>query len=443
MRLDNAVVVDFLTSTAGALREYGLLEGKEADNLRLLISSHTAQNQTLDVPILIALHQQKSEFLSVLDARYGTVGYCLNLLRYSMRPLLAETIRLLAEFGTKIVRRAELRFNRPFLIGHQGVWERHAPYSSVLIDFSEALETVTDQVAEALQELQSMNGHSMAGDYDRDAQADEMVAEALGFSEVRKTTRQGRPEITAKRKIALALEELAIEVSVLIQQLAANAGSQESYAVAVGCDSLRAECVRLSHLELPIPGNIIAWEIRRRAILSALASVNEALNAVTSNALALIAQDSRSTDIILPESARRRLTYDMIMNGITPSKAWEASNALFSYLTEHRLLPSQVLVGELNRIHPTLTAKSLETIVTLEKEQSLMAQALHEKSSTLARAHKLTEAFARLSMFMMLFLLGCGLKTRPNSEQPEVRPDIPFRMSQQSAISTKDSSHDR
>ena len=443
MRLDNAVVVDFLTSTAGALHEQQLIEGKETDNLRLSISGLTASKHRLDLPLLLILHQQKSDFLSILEARYGTVGYCLNLLRYSMRPALAETLRLLCEFGAALISRAELLFNRPFLLAREGGGERYAPYSAVLIDFSESLRSIAESIADALDELHVMNGHSMAGERENDAIADFSVAQALGFTRVIRSTRAGRQEISIKRKIALALEDLAAEVTLLAEQLAANAGSRETYSVAVGCDALRAECVRLSHLELPMTEGITAWEIRRRGILDGLTCVNEAVSAVTSNTLALIGQDVTPKVTHLPESACRRVAFDLVTSGISPARAWEASHAFFSYLDRQALLPSQILVGELGRIHSLLSTKSLETVVALEKDQSLMIQAAYEKSNTLNRAQKLTEAFARMGMMFFCFLIGCGLKTQPISDVLEARPDIPFRATQQSPLSIKDASHGR
>lgn len=431
MRLDNAVVIDFLTSTASALSERGMLEAKDADNLRLALSGIGAAGDLRELPVLVALDRQRAEFLHVLEARFGRIGFSLNLLRYSMRTPLAETVRLLGEFGTGVLKKAELLFNRPFLIARDGIWERHAPYSAVLIDFSEALQGIGERVAAALQELRTMNGHAMAGERGGDLDADLAVADALGFSSVTRSTRLGRTEIAVKRAVALALEDLAAEVSLLAEQLAANAGNQESYDVAVGCDALRAECVRLSHLELPLAGGIIAWEIRRRAILEALGGVNEALTIVTSNALALIGQDSKLSTLRLPESAKRRVAFDLIASGTPAGRAWEASDALFTYIARQQILPSQVLVGELGRIHTALLPRSLETAVAIERDQSLMGQATHEKTHALGRARKLTEAFARLALALTFLVAGCGLKTRPVSDVPELRPDIPFRAQQQ------------
>jgi hypothetical protein len=75
MRLDNAVVVDFLTSTAGALNERGMLEAKDADNLRLALSGIGAAGDLRELPVLVALDRQRAEFLHVLEARFGRIGF--------------------------------------------------------------------------------------------------------------------------------------------------------------------------------------------------------------------------------------------------------------------------------------------------------------------------------------------------------------------------------
>jgi hypothetical protein len=113
-RLDNATVVDFLTSTAGALADAGILSAKDTDNLRLVLSGMHGATGARERSLLLELESQNAEFLAVLEARFGTIGICLNLIRHTLRGTLAETQRLLADLGGAMVKKAELLFNRPF-----------------------------------------------------------------------------------------------------------------------------------------------------------------------------------------------------------------------------------------------------------------------------------------------------------------------------------------
>ena len=78
-RLDNALVVDFLTSTASALCENGVISPKDTDNLRLVLSGINSASESRERSLLIELTKQHAEFLGVMTARFGALGVCLNL----------------------------------------------------------------------------------------------------------------------------------------------------------------------------------------------------------------------------------------------------------------------------------------------------------------------------------------------------------------------------
>src|SRR5690606_12448377 len=94
---DNTQVVDYLISTASALSSAGIIDEKDGDNLRLVISSLQAKRDRQ--PILLEMIEQGVEFLDILEARYGTVGQSMNLLRHSSRPYLAQLLKVLATWG--------------------------------------------------------------------------------------------------------------------------------------------------------------------------------------------------------------------------------------------------------------------------------------------------------------------------------------------------------
>jgi hypothetical protein len=341
------------------------------------------------------------------------------------------------------VKKAELLFNRPFFIFHGGRCQKQTLYSTVIVDFSETLARACEMLERALDGLTLMNPSDLAGTQPADLEVDQAIARALGFQGLITHSLPLTAETEAKREVAQALALVADAAMEISEQLTANDTSGTSADMAYGAvaasEWLRAECQRLTLLELPKTESLLAWEVRRRNLAACLASINDALRHV---AAASLASFGIGTDVAggpaerrLPEAAKRRLAFDLIVAGVAPAKAKEASEALCRYLVDQKLSAKQILVGELGRIHPSLLPRSLETLATLEGGAAVMAQSGAEKSQTMSRAKRLSETFKRTLvaaaptalLLLAIGTSGCGLKTRPTSDVLEPRPDIPFR----------------
>lgn len=422
-RLDNALVVDFLTSTASAFCDKGVITHKDTDNLRLVLSGIHSAPDSRERSLLIELDKQHAEFLGLLTARFGTTNLCLNLVRHTLRGNVAETRKTIADFGQALVKKSELLFNRPFYVFQSGRCQRQTLFSTVIIDFSESLAEAVRLLDLSLDALSLMNPSDMAPLSDADRDVDLTIAKALGFKGLVAHSLPTHSETEAKRKIAQGLALVADAASEISEQLTANTGAEAAYDVVAACEWLKAECQRLSFLELPQSESIMVWEVRRRNLSSCLQGINEALKLVAQASLASLGQDQGLTSGRYPEAVKRRIAFDMIAAGTVPAKAAEATNALFDYLQKNQIAPSQMLTGELARIHPSLLPRSLETLVALGQTAGLTPHATGEKTQTMARAKRLAAVFVAATT-----LMGCGLKTKPKSDILELRPDIPFRV---------------
>ncbi|MCX6108455.1 MAG: hypothetical protein NTZ90_02480 [Proteobacteria bacterium] len=434
-RLDQASVVDFLTSTAGALCDYGVISTKDTDNLRLALSG--IANAPSERSLLVELDLQKADFLALLTVRFGTVGVCLNLLRHTLRSPLEDTSRILLNFGQALVKKAELMFNRPFRIYRGVLCVRQTLFSSVLVDFGETLEQASVLLGTALQDLGTMNPNDLAGADESDLALDEAIAQALGFRGLLRLTLPVQSETEAKHKIAQSLEMVAEAATHLAEQLAANTGEELAHDVLAACEGLLAECQRLNLLEFPRSDSLLVWEVRRRHLISCITSLNAALAEVSRASLAAIGPDLTNTMGPLPESAKRRLTYDLMVTGVTPAAAAEAVQDLLAYLGANKVEPHTLLPAELHRIHRQLLPQTLDSLKAFKADAALMAGAGRDKKLTMERVVRLSKSFqnaasqtaATASLLMILLILSsCGLKTRLESSITEMRPDIPFRI---------------
>ncbi len=441
-RLDNALVVDFLTSTASALCENGVISLKDTDNLRLVLSGINSAPESRERSLLIELDRQHAEFLGVMTARFGALGLCLNLVRHTLRGNLQETQMTIAELGQALVKKAELLFNRPFYIYQGGRCQRQTLYSTVIVDFSESLAESCRLLEEGVQTLSLMNPNDLAPTTEADHLIDLAIAKALGFKGLVSHSLPTHSESEAKRKVSQALALVADAAAEISEQLAANTGTEAAYDVVVACEWLKAECQRLNFFELPRSESIMVWEVRRRNLSSCIQGINEALKLVASASLASLSQDHAVGHGRYPESVKRRIAFDLIAAGVTPPKASDATVALFEYLTKNQLAPTQLLIGELPRIHLSLLPRSLETLISMAEDTGMMRNSSNEKTSTMARARRLSEAFKRAVTLAAPLLIaltissvsaGCGLKTRPRSDILELRPDIPYRDASASA----------
>ena len=434
-RLDHAAVVDFLTSTAGALCDHGVISSKDTDNLRLALSGIASSPS--EHSLLVELGMQNADFLALLTLRFGTVGVCLNLLRHTLRPPLEETTRILLNLGQSLIKKAELLFNRPFRVYRGAQCQRQILYSTVITDFAETLERASALLEAALQDLARMNPNDLAGANDADFALDEAIAQALGFRGLLRFTLPVQNETDAKQMIAQSLEMVAQAASQLSEQLAANTGEELAHDVLAACEGLMAECQRLNLLEFPRSDSLLVWEVRRRHLIGCISSLNLALTEVSRTSLTAIGPDLAQAVQPLPDSARRRLAYDLITTGVAPAKAAEAIQDLLAYLSVNKVAAHTLLPAELQRINAHLLPQTLESLKAFSADSALMTAASREKKQTMDRVVRLSKNFqdsakrmaVSASLLMAILVLsGCGLKTRVSSDVPEMRPDVPFRI---------------
>lgn len=435
-RLDNAAVIDFLTSTAGVFGTSGLISAKDLDNLRLVLSGINSTTQARDRSLLMELSQQHAEFLDILCLRYGTSGLCLNLIRHSLRGGLQETDRIIRDLGQGLLKKAELLFNRPFYIYRSGHCQRRSLFSTVITDFCEGLARASHGLARALGDLAMMNPNDLAAASEADLALDLEVAKALGFQSLIRHSLPMHAEADLKRNLAQALSLVTEAATELAEQLAANTGDDAAHNVIAAAEWLQAECQRLDLLEFPRSDSMMVWEVRRRNLTACLHGINESLRFLSQSLTSAISHEPLPPPRHLPESLWRRLAFDLVEAGQAPSLARQAIAKLEAYLNTNQLRPEQILAGELSRIDNHLLPRTLTLLTKLSEDAVLMRLAQVEKQNTISQVSRLRDLFQQPAAALLaialafiplgLVLGGCGLKTRPTSEVVEYRPDIGF-----------------
>ena len=433
-KIDNTRVIDFLSSKASAMTEAGTLDEKDADNLRLVLSGLQSASGR---PILLEMIEQETEFLAILDARYGPATFHANLLRHTCRPYLLSMLQVISAWGDATLGRAKLTFNRPIFIYQDGECQRLQLLATHLVDFGEELASTAGAIESLLTGWETMYPHDMAGDSDEDRAVDAACASALGFSEVMIAGPVENKEGRELARLASSLAGIADRATNLISTLNRNTGTDTRYPVLVSGDRLVAACRDLEHHVFPSTGSQTTFEVRRLALVGVLNAAAGHLADLAKMTMDAIARDLPRSSAIgashFPQSARRRLAFTMMVDRTSPQTAWEATDHLIRYMSAQNIAPDALIESELAKIHPALKPKTLQVLQELAADASLLTQSTQQKAKNLSQVEGLAKTFARFSRIApaalalaLMVLPGCGFKKPPGSDQLEPRPEIPY-----------------
>lgn len=432
-RLDNAMNIRFLTSSASVLHKHGLITPKETDNLRLSLSRiNTSNSATLAGSLLLDLEQSQNEILTILRYRFGTSGLALNLVRLSLQTSLGPIIATLSGCAARLVKKSELVFNRPVNIYFAGKAQYKTLASTLVIDLAEKivvtasdLKAIAGKLSVLIPSLES-SGENRAVDLE--------ISEALGFSGLTTTVLPASEEKALINQIHQSILRLAVYCSDFSDQIIQNNQAQIGHSLLAGAEILKAECLRLAAINFPEGDAFAMWEVRRRHLAANISSITEVLKMVCAacedavtfgKELAMVSADR--------ESVKSRLVMQMIGTGTPVNQAAKAAADFLGYLKEKQLAPSEVIAGELSRINSQLSIKCLELLQKDAADTATMPANSELKSLVFERGKAVSTQLKSLMILLLLIavfgpsLISCGHKTNPINDATEFRPDIPFK----------------
>jgi hypothetical protein len=350
-----------------------------------------------------------------------------------MRAPLLNLVNSLSHVGQTLLKKAELLFNRPFLLQVDGNPARQVLFSTVIVDLAADVAESCQIISSNLSHLNLMVPSGLPLRCEEDRNLDLELAQALGFMGLDPHSSPDFVTASVKRRIAEAGQSLAESLTHMAEQLLWNTSEEAAHDLISAIELFKLDSQRLGSMDLPRNDSLVLWEVRRKYVLECLQSIEKNLSKVGS-----ALSDALSVEIVrqpnlVTDAGRRRLRFDLVASGLSPSRANDAVSALLNYLSTQNLTPSQLLAGELSRIHQDLTPAALATLIELVNETSLMTGAPHDKSVALKKASGLSKFLqkivtsAPLVLASLFVFTGCGLKTVPQSTVSELRPDIPFR----------------
>ena len=439
---DNYSVVDFLSSTASVLAASELIGQKDLDNVRVALSGIQSDNEMRELPLLLCLIEQNAEIVKIIAMRYGTERFSLNLLRYTMRSILAETTSILGVWGEQLLSKAELLFNRPFVV--MGVDQkplRRMLYSQVLVDFAGVLAEACKELTEVRAALSYIHGADFAAMTDEDKALDQTIAESLGMAGIKTDPNPYADELTLKERVSRVVERVAEYTAEVFNQISFNTNSPANTHALMGVERLRADAQRLIGLRFTTGGSLPAWEARRISVLSSLHTVNAAAAALATTSLSAIGKGTEAKPMLpwqIPANVNRRVTADLVAGGVSINKAEDAVTMFNNYCRDRNIGPKDILPGELAKISIHLLPRSLTLFHKLNAESTVESVVFttEDKRITLEKSQRLMKGFKTTLASLLTFFAvigigltnsGCGIKTSPKSDVVDFRPDIPYR----------------
>lgn len=439
--LDNAVVTEFFTSSAGVFHQSGYLSKRDADGFRMILREMQNSVDKRSHPVLHILIEQDAEFLSQLLARYGIGRLNSNLFRYSTRGAVQVLIQELSQWGQDLLPQAYQTFNRPFYLYEGRECDSRILYSAVILEFASALKQSCDLLWEADRLGKSYFPHSMAVASDNDFALDQKLAGGLMFDDLCLDPFPGLSDRKIIRNVMGSLECFTDALYDLLCQMEEQSDHFKNLSsLQVKNDWIKKETPGLM-LNISGKSHLIAGETKRQIYLSRLHEINGQIPSMKHLFEQLLrehqSESFSSAQGKLGKDVERRISSQMISGGVGAKNADLATKDLFEYMAKNTVKPQELLLGELNKINPILTPESLETLRQFLSQESLAKATLAEKKRVLMHSQDLKKGFETnlikvsqslsLVLFMLFILLGCGLKMNPRNDEPDLRPDVPFK----------------
>lgn len=439
LKLDNAATIDLLTSYASALATEGLITERSVENLKLSLAAITPQLASTQSSVLPLLAEHDAEFISILAARYGVIGFAWNHMRISSRNILAESCASLASWSDQILKKAELFMNRPFVAHSQAMASRRELFPSVLCNAAKILHDTASELKTVIHDLSLMRPADILDTSGIQHEAEHRVALQVGFSGLEpETLSYCRTEQRAIRRIISAFEEMSFSILQIVAGLrenTANIGKMKDLEAA--CEILSAECQHLSGLRFEVSSNLHVWETRRLCFLHELFILNQRMNAAAKLFTESLSPKEKLGGLeLLSSDVERAVVCNLIKDGASATEATTAAQDLMSYCRTHNALPTILIAAELKKINPHLKEETLHFAADLTTD-SLTATpgGSNEKSRFMEAAKKIRKSLnvtvpfsAPISSLLLgLMLGGCGVKTQVVSDLIDPRPAIPFK----------------
>lgn len=422
VHIDNANVIDFLSSAASVLTKENLIFSRDSENFRLAISGQAGKDTAGFM--LSELIKNGDRLTNCVMNLLGTEGFYASLYSQNLSSQINMLVSEFSEIGTDLISSAKLYFNRKIVFDKSSklsdVCLASSYFESMIANLQESISTIemgsrktlyAVPLTEKFRSIQKQVSEITGSDLYSDAEF---------------------PVSDFKNKCSNLFILFYELISDLTNATAAIRTSDENLKnqLLLSQQILLAKLKEIEALNLNSNTGMSAFDLQRNAILARFGEALELVRVFGTKLHMYVKQLSHSSsEFELYEKQKRLIKLSLLEKNISPSDANTACEALGNYLTNNKVSFNKLIDAELKKIHPALSNISAEVInaafVEIEfghtEQKTGIYSSLSELSAKFTKA-----ATTAISLFALAgLMLGCGVKGDPSSIAEAVRPDIP------------------
>lgn len=471
--IDNATILEFLSSLLGGFGQLQWTDQKTSDSFRSVIAGIQWQSSRRNLPMLLQLVEQDPGVIAFAATRLSTQGLIGNLFHYSMKHVLADLTQSCRILSQVFVDKAKLKLNHETQIWQHAQLVGHISVGEKLVLCAEGARDFVNFLGQLRPKLDQWIPQQIEPRSDADDDADEVLRQRLAFH----TSREASPYFITEENPHL--QQLAAQTllfaNTLLQHLS-QLGSQfgRGYLMEILADTSHiksiAQMLQLTqfepnhqqaghsldqpyfdsqYLDLQSGGGerILLHELTRQRIMYFLHDLRFACETLASSVLQGVgvqateinSQHENSTAIQNTTKQIKRvasmwvkhLQSELMLKGVSEADSFRAASKITHYLESQNLNFSEVLASEIQRLDPVLQTYFPDLKVKLSQPQ---APRLPLKKRLLTRIEAVLSSLGSGTLALMLIgVLGtsmswsCGIKKPPVSVLETIRPSIPFK----------------
>ena len=430
-RFDYRTIQAFLNGAITAFSQLDLISPKEIEEIKLsyrTLATHMMTDQTTPWNIL---RDSDSEFFMMLRLRYGEKGLHGNIFRLTLQRLINKTAATLQQLTMELLTKSQIVFNRPMGIFVAEKCEKKTLYSGVLVEVAAHLLKCQTDLKELKSHQLSFLPNAMINP--NDLFIDRTLATILDFPAI---DDRSLPLVAEKHTIRLLCTYFQNTIDIIdtaCQQIAHNTiqSQTEDHPFAAICEWMKGETFKLQMIFLSTSQKLSQWESYRVTIISCLLGLNKGLMMLKEESHKIIeTRHLASIDMkTMSPLLERQVASSLIDIGADFQSAVTAGKTLIQYCIDQKVTPNELISEELAKLHPLLTKKTLQNYQDLGTDKALLKEPRQLKKSILEKSESLMRdlKMAIISIISVL-LVGCGVKTNPQSQTSELRPSIPYQI---------------
>lgn len=437
-RQDEALVTEFLSSVAGVYSELEIIDAADTNELRLDLQEAKERQNIGNESLLTLLQRNRCSFVALLSARFGEAGLSTNLARMGIRNHIEVLKHSLAKHGLDYIQKSKLLLNRKIHIFQGDVCLRDNLYSTLILEVAKACTDSVRYLQKIDQLARSMNPSNIAPYCEDDLTLDQKLARSLGFDSLQSFGLPYQIELEISRLISSLLFTITDVADLFIQQCQMNAIDGPDDHASTLSEWLKAEGHRLLRLSFPNNLSLESWELRRQNYFANLSVINRSVSQYLGHLESFMTVGAMKNCFRHPlsKSHQNFIKVQLLEQGKDSGTASRAAESLASYCRLQKIDLSQILQEEFEHIDPALRHVDINRLLEENPHQEAELKATQEKLKITKQVSKLSTFLAevmKLASAGLCLLLAlsqsCGIKKPPISDEPTMRPEIPYRAS--------------